>query len=582
MNDSNGIKLKRRVEKTFNSLFRMRQDYESAWKTYRKAYAPYRGRFTRTDGKRSRSRFRRNSRPFMVGLEFAAGMKGGLTSPTVPWFNLTLFDQEAMQNEAVRIWLSEDRDIMLGTMIRTNLYEQLTDFFEEQGEFGTAAIFIDDDEQNVFRARTLTIGEYAIGEDDKKRVNKIAMYRTYTLSQLVDEFGEDNLPDTVRVELKTSDASKDEVEYEVCFYIHPNPDYVPDSLGARGMRYQSLWWVKGNSDPKHPFLKVGGFHEFPVMVARWKIIGDDLYGRGHPGEIGLDDVETIQRLETAAREALQKMASPPLLADDRLQEGGLDARADGITWFPASMGGSMPPPTVTNLFQVNFDFASCEQKIFNLKEDLNKAFYVDLFRMWSSDMRQGRTATEIQAREQEKMYVLGPIIERQMSELLDPLIARVWGIMFRRGMFPPAPPELNRMKLKVEYSSILANIQKQSSQVGIETVVGYVGNLAQLQAATGERPKVVDTIDCDEIVQQVADMYNIPSGIVFGDDKLEEIREVKDEEAQQQQMAAMAAQAAQAAPDVTGAMKDMAETPTGSSGNMLEAAIANLNGGAPA
>lgn len=568
--------LRRSAETKMQSMFRRRQEYESAWKRYRKIFAPHRGRFFTTE-KPSRNRFRKNSRPLMVANEFSAGMKGGLTSPTLPWFNLAMYDNRVMTQERVKVWLSENRDIMLGAMIRTNMYDQLSDKFEEQGTFGTSAMFVEEDETDVFRCDTLTIGEYAIDEDDRKRVDSIGVKRRYTATQLADKFGREKLPESLRLKLERDEG---DVEYDVCHLVWPNREYVPDRPGTKWMRYQSLWWLDDvrEGGGEGLFLKIGGYHEFPAIVSRWKLIGDDLYGRGHPGEIGIDDAETIQLLETTARSALQRMADPALLAPDALEQTSLDRRPGKTTYYRQIQ--NQPPPVITPLFQVNFDFASCEQKIFNLKEDLNKVFYVDLFRMWSVDMRQGRTATEIQAREQEKNYVLGPVIERQMSEVLDKLITRVWGIMSRRGMFPEAPEELRGVNLKIEYSSILANIQKQASQAGIDIVVGYVGNLAQIQMASGERPQVVDTLDCDEIVQQIGDMYNVPAGMIRGDDAVEEIRAAKEQQAAAQQQQAMAMQAAQAAPDVAGAMKDMAETPMEGGGNALEAAMVSAKGAA--
>lgn len=570
--------LREEAEKIFASMYDARREYEGAWKRYRKAFAPHRGKFAKSDGKVTRTRFRRNSRPFMVPMEFAAGMKGGLTNPSTPWFNLTVFDREAQNDEEVRVWLAQCRDIMLGAFLRTNIYDQLTDFFEEEGIFGTAALFVSDDDDDIFRARVLTIGEYAVGTDERGRVDRMAIKRAYTLQQMIDEFGRENLPYEIRRDIENG-ATDHKREYEVRMLIWPNTDYIPGKLGPRGFRWRSAWWhdfgFGAQKDEDRPLLKMKGYNEFPVMAARWKVIGDDIYGRGHPGEIAADDAEAIQKMETASREAISKMVDPPLLADEELQNGGLDVRSGGVTWYRQQNG--LPAPQVLPLFPIAFDFQGCEMKIESLKQDINRAFYVDLFRMWSSDMRRDRTATEVQTREQEKMYVLSPIIERQMSELLDPLIARIYAIMERKGYFPPMPDIIANSSFKVEYSSILANLAKQSAMAGIDAVVTRIATLAQIQAATGVRPTVLDVIDMDEAVQQTADGFNVPVGIIYGDNKLEEIRAQKEEEIaaqqQQQQMMAMA----QTAPNVANAAKSMSETQMmGGDTNALDATLASL------
>ena len=266
---------------------------------------------------------------------------------------------------------------------------------------------------------------------------------------------------------------------------------------------------------------------------------------------------------------------------DSMLQGELKDYPGGVTIYappPASNG----PPAITPLYNVLFDHQSAAAKRMEIIARLEETFYVNFFRMWTSDLRQGRTATEIQAREAEKMYMLGPLIERQMSELLDPLIERIFGIMERRGMFPPPPEELVGSDVKIEYTSILANVQKQAAQAGMEIVIQTVGTLAQMQGAMGQYPDVLDKLDCDEVIDQLADAFALPAGIVLGDDAVAELRAARErqqqEQAQQQQMAAVAMQAAQAAPQVAGAMKDMAETPVGG-GSALEAMAGMVEGG---
>ena len=180
------------------------------------------------------------------------------------------------------------------------------------------------------------------------------------------------------------------------------------------------------------------------------------------------------------------------------------------------------------------------------------------------------------------MYMLGPLIERQMSELLDPMIERIFGIMDRAGKFPPPPEEIAGMDFKVEYVSVLASVQKQAAQAGIQMVTQTVAELAKMQAETGRSPDVLDKLDCDEVIDQVADMYALPAGIVLGDDAVEQRRaERQKQEAaaqQQQQLMAEAQAAAEAAPKVAGAAQTMAETPMPGGGNGLEA-MAGLMGG---
>ena len=87
-------------------------------------FAPNRGRFSVDELPRKRA-VRFNTRAMQIPDEFAAGMKSGLTSPSRPWFTLTLYDTGLAKVEGIKAWLTEVQDIMQGTMIRSNLYYQL-------------------------------------------------------------------------------------------------------------------------------------------------------------------------------------------------------------------------------------------------------------------------------------------------------------------------------------------------------------------------------------------------------------------------------------------------------------------------
>ncbi|MBQ7577756.1 MAG: hypothetical protein IJT21_05785, partial [Synergistaceae bacterium] len=106
----------------------------------------------------------------------------------------------------------------------------------------------------------------------------------------------------------------------------------------------------------------------------------------------------------------------------------------------------------------------------------------------------------------------------------------------------------------------------------------------QLQAGTGKAPDVLDKIDCDEIIDQLADMYVIPAGIVLGDDAVQAKRDQRQDEQkklQQMQHGLTALQAgAQAAPQIAGAMKDLAELPNNMAANdQLENMTSMMTGG---
>lgn len=561
------LALRQNADRRFDIMMMDRQEYEPWWHELREQFAPNRGRFDAWE-KPKKGLVRRNSRARRIPDDFAAGMKSGLTSPSRPWFSLTLYDDaEYKENEDIRAWLTSVQDIMQNQMIRTNLYDQLFDVYKEQGIFGTAALLIEEDDEDVFHAKALTIGSYCIGVDSKGRVNRFGRQFKRTLNQLAQEFGEEALPSQLRYALKDKPVGQ---YYELRNLIEPSDEFRMGDGPEGEFRWRSLWWLKGFTEPL--FLRRKGYHEMPVMVPRWRIIGDDLYGREQPGDLGLDDAKTLQDLETDERSALKKGVRPPVAMPNSIKADVHDYPG-GVTLY--DLIDEKGVPAITKLYQVDFDHKSVAEKRLEVTSHLEETFHVNMFKMWTTDQKQGRTATEIEAREAEKMFMLGPLIERQMSELLDPMINRIYGIMSRQDLFPPPPEELEGVDLKVEYLSVLANIQKQASFAGIQTVMAITAELAKMQAEAGERPRVLDKLDADEIVEQLADMYVLPAGIVPGDDVVKERRkerEKKEAEAQrQQQLMAETEMAAKAAPQATRAIRDLSETQMPDGGTGLEA-----------
>ena len=561
------------AERLFSFMWAERARMLPDWDRWLRLFAPARGRFMPGDA-RKKSTKRRNSHPVKTAEEFAAGMQSGLASPSRKWFTFGLFDATVSTLERVKAWIGQVADITAARMLQTNYYTEQTTFWREQGTVGTAAMIIEEDDEDIFYCRTFTVGQYAIGEDYKGRVNRFCRELRYTAQQLAEDFGYDALPRDVQRELDDRNRRGSPAKYIVRHLIQPNQKYQVDKLGPPGMRFQSLWWLVGQEEPE--FLRISGYHEFPVVVGRWNKIADDVYGHEHPGELAEDDAATLQDLETDSRGAIERAVKPPMLAPKSLM-GKLDNRPNRITMYDSMQDGQAP--AIRPLFEVHFDYQAAENKIAMLMQSIDRAWYVDLFRMLSSDNRTGRSATEIAAREEEKAYIMAPITMRQTSEVLTVALIRIFGIMNRAGMYPELPPELAGRDVKIEYMSEFALLQKRAAQSSIETVLMMASQLAELQGAAGKAPEVLDRIDADEVLEIVADMHAIPTGIVLGDDAVEGIREDRAMQMAQAKQLEMAQQASQMAPELARATKDMAQSPLEGGGSALDALSAMINGG---
>jgi hypothetical protein len=548
-----------------------------AWTEMRDNFAPGRGVFEeREGGDRSKKSARRiNSSPVKIAEEFAAGMQSGLASPGRNWFSLTLPDKLLMTVERVKAWVGQCEEIMTARFLQSNFYDSFVDFMAEQGIFGTAVMLIEEDETDAVRFRTLTAGEFALDADRRGRVCRLARKMRLTPQQLAGTFGEDALPEEIRNALRRRETRVSPAVYDVCGLIQPNERFETDTPGPKGMAWQSLWWMPGFEEPD--FLRVSGYREFPAVAGRWKTVGDDVYGRLHPGETALGDAAALQLLERDARGALERTVTPPMMAPSGLV-GDLDLRPGKVTFYDGMPGQA---PGILPAYSVSFDFRSAEAKIQQLEAHIERAFYVDLFRTWTSFRRQGVTATQVLAEEREKSYILAPITMRQTSEVLDRVIIRVFGLLDAAHLLPPPPEEMSGGTLRIEYVSEFAMLQKRAQRDGIDSLIAVAGQLAQLQASAGKPPDVLDRIDADEAIEIISDMYGVKSGIVLGDDAVVGLRAERAERERQAQMMQMAQAGADIAPKLAGAAQDMAATPAGGS-SALEAFAQAVNGGGAA
>jgi len=130
--------------------------------------------------------------------------------------------------------------------------------------------------------------------------------------------------------------------------------------------------------------------------------------------------------------------------------------------------------------------------------------------------------------------MLGPVLERLHSEMLDPLVATVFGFMIEDDLLPPPPEMLQGQQLSVEYISVLAEAQRTADAQGITKTIQEIGLIAQM------KPDVLDKLDADIAVDKISSMNGVPPSMIVAGKNLALIRQQR---AQVQQQAAMQQQA---------------------------------------
>lgn len=516
------------INRRFGQLKTLRSSWQPTWDDLRRHLLPAHGRGLSADANTAEwnDGNRRDSAiydgtPLRALKTAAAGLQSGLTSPSRPWFALTVDSLDLRDSRDVRLWLSEVEDRMRTVFNRSNLYNCLHHLYLELLAFGTSAIGVYESLENLLRVRPYTIGEYWLGCDADGRADSIYTAYTMTAGQMVAAFGERAVSDSIREAAKTN---PDRV-CQVLHVVEPNDRRL--DVGAARYRWRSIHLELGATDR---LLAVRGYYEFPVMAVRWHVVGQDTYGFG-PGHDVLGDAKQLQKTSEKKLVALDKTIEPPMIAPGSMRTNAINSVPGGITYVEDEAEALRP------LYQVSFDIADAQATIADLRLSVQRGLFNDLFLMLIAVDAGKMTATEVAERKQEKLLMLGPVLERLNNELLDPLIDRTFAMMARSGMLPPPPEEIAGAPLRVEYVSPLALAQKQLGLNGLNAMLITVGQLSAVS------PEVLDKVDMDEVVDTIADAQGVPPRVLRDERDVAAIRRQRAE----QQAAAQAAQAGMAA-----------------------------------
>jgi len=555
---------KRQFERRLQALRDERSLWVSHWLDLAEFILPRRGRWLTNQREDSNRGDKRNQKIIdptgtLAARTLSSGMMAGITSPARPWFRLQTPDLEMMEYGPVRSWLDQVQNRMMTVFSRSNIYNVLPVVYEELGVFGTGAMVVLEDDEDIIRAYPLTAGEYMIANSPRLVVDTLYREMQLTVGQLVAEYGLDAVSDQTRALFQQGALDRWINVVHVC---EPNDKRVADTPGARGMPYRSVHYEAGAPDDK--FLRVKGYEEFPAMVPRWHVTATDVYGRS-PGMDALPDVKQLQVMAKRKGQAIDKMVNPPMVAPSSLRQQAASILPGSITYvdMAAASGGQ---PAFRPAYEVNPRVNELMIDIQQKQADVKSAFYADLFLMLANSDRRQITAREIDERHEEKLLMLGPVLERLHDELLDPLIDRTLAIMARKRMLPEPPPELQGVDLRVEYVSTLAQAQRAVGTSAIRDYATFAIGLA------GARPEVLDKIDFDAMVENYGMMIGVPADVIRAADEVDQIRADKARQQQAAQTMQMTNAAAQTA-------QTMANTPIGD-GNGLERVLAGMGAAA--
>jgi hypothetical protein len=437
----------------------------------------------------------------------ASSIHGMVMNPAHLWLELRLIDEAANESQAARAWLDDVGKLLLGYLqapaaaFHTHAYQAL----EDAVSLGTAVLYFGLQNTGAIYVRCYPIWTCVIAESRYGVVDTVMRESEMTVRQVVSTWGPDGVSPRTR---EKWDRSKYDDQVKVLHSVRPRTTLDPGRSDRMNMPFETCYI---ECEAEH-LLEEGGVEEMPYVVPRLAVSTGEVYGRG-PGMTALPAIKVANEAQRLLLHASEKAVDPPLQVPHEGLVSPVRAAPGGLTFLRARQEIQQLPTSPSLPYAAEWLEA--------LNNEIRTIFAVDQLQ-FTADFRM--TATEVMLRQSEKMRLLAPVLGRLENEKLNPMVTRVFGLLARTGRIPPAPPEIEGMEMRVQYSSPLARAQKQQLAQGFIQAMTILEPLANIDPAA-----VLGPIDFRRLTATILNWYGVDPDVLKSPEMLEQ-------EARQQQM----------------------------------------------
>jgi hypothetical protein len=470
----------------------------------------------------------------LAAQTLAANLMGSVTNQAITWAKLSFRDSQLKETQRVSDWLSTVDRIMMAAYNASNFYQAAHTYYLNLAIFGTAAMYVGAIErldrarqyEMYLRFQTLSTGHYCIAENAEGKVDTLFRAFVLTPRQARQKFGEVAISRQLREQARAPMEMDRPKRFVHCVY--PRADAQPGKGGARNMPYAEAYI---EVDARHICMR-GGYEEFPYLVSRWETVGEGPWGFG-PGHMALPDVRTLNTLRELMLLQLELWVQPPLTVLEEAVLGAISLESLAVNVMTRE--NAIKPLDLTG----RPDLVKLEEA--TLQKSIRDLFFADALQGLPPVDASKMTAFEVAQRVEMMQRLMGPAFTRLLTEMLDPLADRVFGMLWRAGVLPPVPEEVlqaaarNQGQLDVEYQGPLARAQRGVEVKAISESLAVATQIVQLTQQTA----ILDNIDLDLAWRLVAEANGTPRELVKDLAVVAQVRRLR-----QQQQAAVQAQVA--------------------------------------
>jgi hypothetical protein len=516
------------IIRRYEALKSERTTVQDLWELISRFVLPFRGDFYRDLDNESELEWRvreiYDSTAVFAAQSLAASMQGNLTSPSTRWFDLKFRDEDLQDNTNAKEWLEACAKLVFEALQDSNFNIEAAETYLDLVGFGTSILVEEPEDDLIWSGvnfQSIPIRECYFEETFRKQVLNLYRELNWTPMQIIDKFGEEEVPDLVKARAINPESANTRMRVIFCIFTRDNAKTV-DTSTPLGPTLRPFGYKYVLAEGKQMLGKEGGYYEMPAFVPRWRKVSGSRWGHG-PAAVAMGDILTLNQLKEAVLQSAAKVIDPAvlveemgLLSDLELERGSLNVVSDIEKIRPFESGA-------------RFDVGAMQ--IEDLRDAIRQAFFQDQLQLKESP---AMTATEVNVRYELMQRLLGPTLGRLQNDFLDPLIQRTFNIMFRAKALPEIPEGLDINELDIEYTGPLPRAQKSDTAGAISRWLG------EMAAASEVFPEILDRVDEDGVAVELADLSGVPSKLVRSDD---DVKELRSERQKQQEKAAQLAQA---------------------------------------
>lgn len=436
---------------------------------------------------------------------FKSGMVSGACGPTSRWFGLEFSDADfhkwamARRSGAAKAWLQKLESIYYADLWKSGYYREKEMGFEQKGLFGWESLYLDESVAGGLRFNCRPLHECYIDRDYNDVVDRHFRSFSMTARDMADKWGKDTLPEQVRRCLNAQ-SKQEETSFNVVHAVFPRKDRT-ESVLRNNMPYASFYLL--NAD-EGQVIAEGGYEEMPYIVSRSYRLPNTPYCYSC-GTEAIADVKMANEMKRLLLEAGQLSVAPPYLVPDdgfidrfsfkprALNYYRKDGQSSAADFKPLELGGD--PRFDLELFKMT-------------RQDINQAFYTDLFLSVQRRIEAGSTptATEITELAGERMFLLAPLLVNEQVESFEPTFDRLFALKLRRGELPPMPQDIQGRDFKSVFTSPLMRAQLEYR---VNNIISTYAQAAQMVAMTGDA-SIWENFDNHAAVRIVAEQRGFP------------------------------------------------------------------------